>query len=68
MKWISVENQLPEPNTKVMLSYGLFGVRAAVCDDWVTTGWLTKSGIWSIKFIENGNMHKMSKPDHWMPL
>lgn len=67
-KWIAVEDRLPEPNVKVRLSYGLFGIRGAVCDDWVTTGWLTKSGVWSIKWIENSNMHKMSKPDHWQEL
>ena len=65
MKWISIEDELPPPNTKVRLSYGHFGIRAAVCDDWVTTGWITKSGTWCMKWIEGSNMHKMSKPDHW---
>lgn len=68
MKWIDVNKELPEPNVKVKLSYGLFGTRAAVCDDWVSTGWLTKSGVWSIKWIPNTAMHRMSKPTHWMPL
>lgn len=65
MKWISVEKELPPANVKVRLSYGLFGIRAAVCDDWITTGWITKSGVWSMKWIEGSAMHKMSKPDHW---
>lgn len=65
MKWISVEKQLPEPGKRVNISFGLFGIRAAVCDDWVSTGWITKSGVWSIKWKPNSAMHKMSKPDHW---
>lgn len=68
MKWIDIEKELPPVNTRVRLSYGLFGIRAAVCDDWISTGWLTKSGIWSIKWIPNSTMHRLSKPTHWMPL
>lgn len=68
MKWISVDKQLPDINVKVRLSYGLFGIRAAVCDSWITTGRLNKFGGWSIKWIENSTMHKMSKPTHWQPL
>ncbi len=68
MKWVPIEKELPAANLRVKLSYGLFGIRAAVCDEWITTGWLTKSGAWSMKWIENSNMHRMSKPDHWQPL
>ncbi|WP_350223385.1 DUF551 domain-containing protein [Pedobacter faecalis] len=66
MKWISIKEKLPEPNVKVRLSYGLFGTRAAVCDSWVTTGWLTKSGVWSIKHVHGVTLD--SKPTHWKPI
>ena len=66
MSWISVDDELPEPYTNVKLSYGLIGVRAAVCDEWVSAGWITKSGIWSIRKVMN--VHKHSKPTHWQPL
>jgi len=66
MKWISVKDKLPEPGVKVNLSYGLFGIRAAVCDEWISTGWLTKSGFWSIKHTTN--VHILSKPTHWAPI
>ena len=63
MSWIEVAKELPPPNTRVELSYGLFGVRGAVCDDWISEGWITKSGIWSIKMANRVTKH--SKPSHW---
>lgn len=41
----------------------LFGIRGAVCDEWISEGWLTKSGIWSIK--QATNVTPQSKPTHW---
>lgn len=65
MKWISIEKDLPPVNTRVNISYGLFGIRAAVCDSWVSTGYILKSGSWCIRWIPNTAMHRMSKPTHW---
>lgn len=62
-KWINVQDESPPNNVKVKLSYGLFGIRASVCDEWVSEGWLTKSGLWSITYVHN--VHKNSKPTHW---
>lgn len=67
MEWISVEERLPKPGVKVKVSYGLFGIRAAVCDSWISTGWILKSGKWSIKWIHDSAMHSLSKPTHWKP-
>ena len=58
MDWIDVEQELPPPKTKVKLSYGLLGTRAAVCDDW-----LLESGIWSVKLVEG--MRGWPEPTHW---
>jgi len=66
MGWIDINKELPEPNVKVHLSYGLVGIRAAVCDDWVTTGWITQSGIWSIKHVVH--RPKYQNPTHWKPI
>jgi hypothetical protein len=63
MSWIDVTKELPPPNVRVKLSYGLVGIRAAVCDDWVTEGWILPSGIWSLKHVDN--MPKFPTPTHW---
>jgi hypothetical protein len=62
-KWIPISEQLPPICNRVQLSYVLFGIRSAVCDEWISEGWLLKSGIWSIKADTNVKPH--SKPDHW---
>ena len=63
MDWIDVEQELPPPKTKVKLSYGLLRTGAAVCDDWVSEGWLLESGTWSVKLVEG--MPKWPEPTHW---
>ena len=63
MKWTHIDEELPPPNTKVKVSYGLIGTRAAVVDDWVSEGWILKSGIWSIKWKDG--MPKYPNPTHW---
>jgi hypothetical protein len=47
----------------VKLSYGLLRTGAAVCDDWVSEGWLLESGTWSVKLVEG--MPKWPEPTHW---
>jgi len=64
-KWIDVDKEMPPVNVKVELSHGLVGIRGAVCDDWVTTGWMTKYGIWSLKKV---NFKGHFKPTHWRHL
>jgi hypothetical protein len=61
--WKSVDKELPEPKKRLKLSFGFFGARAAVCDQWESEGWLTKSGRWSVKWREG--MPKYPKPTHW---
>lgn len=63
MNWIDIMEELPPPNTKVKVSYGLFGIRGAVVDDWVSEGWILHSGTWSIKW--KVGMPKYPKPTHW---
>lgn len=63
MSWISVDKELPPTRIRVDLSYGLFGIRGAVCDTWVSEGWLLPSGTWSVK--TNDNVGKLAKPTHW---
>jgi hypothetical protein len=63
MEWIEVEKELPPPNTRVKLSYGLFGIRGVVVDDWVTEGWIRPSGVWSIK--QKYGVVRGQKPTHW---
>lgn len=63
MGWKDINKELPPPNTKVKLSYGMFGVRGAVVDDWVSEGWILESGIWSVKWYEG--MPKFPTPTHW---
>lgn len=62
-KLIPISEQLPPICNRVQLSYGLFGIRSAVCDEWISDGWLLKSGIWSIK--QATNVTPQSKPTHW---
>jgi hypothetical protein len=61
--WVPVEEELPPPKVKVSLSYGLFGIRGAVCDGWVSEGWLVTGGNWSIKWKES--VPKYPSPSHW---
>lgn len=63
MDWKEVERELPPPKIRVELSYGLFGTRAAVCDDWISEGWILESGSWSVVWKEG--MPKFPKPTHW---
>ena len=66
MAWIDINKELPEIGKKVRLSYGLGGTRAAVCDDWVSEGWITKGGNWSVKYKEG--MPKYPVPTHWQTI
>lgn len=63
MSWKDIKKELPQPKIKVKLSYGLIGIRAAVCDYWVSEGWMLPSGTWSVKWKEG--MPKYPSPTHW---
>jgi hypothetical protein len=66
MSWKDVNKELPPPKVKVKLSYGLVGIKGAVCDEWVSEGWIHESGTWSVK--RANNMPKYARPSHWKHL
>lgn len=53
MNWININDKLPEAGLNVDLH----------ADNWRSTGWLTKSGLWSIAHAKNVTI--LSKPTHW---
>ena len=62
-KWISIEDELPPVNKRVKLSYGLIGIRGAVCDEWLSEGFLRSNDKWSILYTHN--LSKNPMPTHW---
>lgn len=66
MEWISIDKDLPKPRTRVKLSYGCKGIRAAVCDQWISEGWLTDRGVWVVDYVYG--LPKYPKPTHWKHL
>lgn len=57
MEWISVKDRLPVINTIVSLKKD---------NEWISRGWLLKSGKFSIKYTPK--IQIMDVPTHWMPL
>ena len=53
MNWISIKDKLPQAGLNVDLC----------AENWRSTGWLTKSGLWSIAHSKNVTI--LSKPTHW---
>lgn len=69
MKWISTQDKLPLPGENVRLADLRFNPTSSPTPDiwvkWETTGWITKSGYWSLAKAEGVNF--LSKPTHWQP-
>lgn len=55
-KWISINDLLPPNGVNVDL----------LGENWRSTGWLTKSGRWSIAHSKNVTI--FSKPTHWQEI
>lgn len=64
--WIRASECSPPIGQIVEIKYDPRGTRASVCDDWVSTGWIVKPGLWSMKKVDL--MHHKQKPTHWRPL
>jgi hypothetical protein len=66
MKWYDISKFPPPINERLNISFGLFGIRGAVCDDWISTGFIDKNGRWTIRWKEG--MPKYQNPTHWSPI
>ena len=62
--WISLNQEKPEPLTKVRLSQIHILDWNLEVMNWETTGWFLPSGSWSVKASEGINLNN-SKPTHW---
>lgn len=65
MKWISVEDKLPENGHFVLIAYEFgIGIARFVDGDWDTVGKNRKHYI----FTDKEKVHSSANPQHWMPL
>ena len=62
--WIPINKELPVAQEKVELSCIRFLDWNLESMEWQTKGWLTKSGIWSMK-KNSEKINNCSKPTHW---
>jgi len=62
--WIPVSKEKPNPGEKVRLVSVRFVDWNIEWLEWETTGWITKSGLWSLK-KNTESVNFCSKPTHW---